>query len=175
MCIRDSTGTRCIGINEFFQGFYTTELKPDEILTEIQPVSYTHLHPGPSATSGVSSGSFQIPNSGETAVNVFYRLYLVVTDLQGGKDTSFVDILPNTATITLNTNPQGLQITLDGQPFTAPYSSSSVVGMLRAIGTPSPQGQYSFSSWSHGGSANQSITTPVSNTSYLSLIHILLP
>lgn len=125
-----------------------------------------HVHPGPSATSGVSSGSFQIPNSGETAVNVFYRLYLVVTDLQGGKDTSFVDILPNTATITLNTNPQGLQITLDGQPFTAPYSSSSVVGMLRAIGTPSPQGQYSFSSWSHGGTANQSITTPVSNTSY---------
>ena len=30
------TGTRCIGINEFFQGFYTTELKSDEILTEIQ-------------------------------------------------------------------------------------------------------------------------------------------
>ena len=125
-----------------------------------------HIHPGPSATNGVTNGSFQIPNTGETAVNVFYRLYLVVTDQQGGKDTSYADILPNTSTITLNTNPQGLQITLDGQPFTAPYISSGVVGMLRAIDAPSPQGQYTFTSWSHGGTANQTITTPGSNTSY---------
>ncbi|HEX3165977.1 MAG TPA: PQQ-dependent sugar dehydrogenase [Chitinophagaceae bacterium] len=125
-----------------------------------------HIHPGPTAPDGVTSGSFLIPNSGETSSNVFYRLYLVVTDSQGGKDTSFTDILPRTSTITLNTNPQGLQITLDGQPFTAPLTVTSVEGMLRTIGAPSPQGIYSFSNWSQGGTATQTFATPVNDVTY---------
>ncbi|MBK6444239.1 MAG: PQQ-dependent sugar dehydrogenase [Bacteroidetes bacterium] len=52
----------------------------------------THIHPGPSAPDGVKNGSFSIANTGETSSNVFYRLYLVVTDSQGAKDTSFTDI-----------------------------------------------------------------------------------
>ncbi len=125
-----------------------------------------HTHPGPTATDGVTSGSFSIPNSGETAANVYYRLYLVVTDSQGGRDTSFTDILPRTSTITLNTNPQGLQITLDGQPFTAPLTVTSVEGILRTIGAPSPQGIHSFSNWSHGGTATQTFATPVNDVTY---------
>ena len=125
-----------------------------------------HTHPGPTVPDGVTSGSFSIPNSGETASNVFYRLYLVVTDSHGGSDTSFTDILPRTSTITLNTNPPGLQITLDGQPFTAPLTVTSVEGMLRTIGVPSPQGIYTFSSWSHGGAATQTFATPVDDVTY---------
>ena len=125
-----------------------------------------HTHPGPTAPDGVTSGSFSIPNSGETAANVFYRLYLVVTDAQGARDTAFTDILPRTSTITLNTNPQGLQITLDGQPFTAPLTVTSVEGMLRTIGAPSPQGIYSFSNWSQGGTATQTFATPVNDVTY---------
>jgi len=125
-----------------------------------------HTHPGPTAPDGVTSGSFSIPNSGETSANVFYRLYLVVTDSQGGRDTSFTDILPRTSTITLNTNPQGLQVTLDGQPFTAPLTVTSVEGMLRTIGAPSPQGIYSFSNWSQGGTATQTFATPVNDVTY---------
>ena len=125
-----------------------------------------HTHPGPTAPDGVTSGSFSIPNTGETASNVFYRLFLVVTDAQGAKDTSFTDILPRTSTITLNTNPQGLQITLDGQPFTAPLTVTSVEGMLRTIGAPSPQGIYTFSNWSQGGTATQTFATPVNDVIY---------
>jgi glucose/arabinose dehydrogenase len=125
-----------------------------------------HTHPGPTAPSGVTSGSFAIPNIGETSANVFYRLYLVVTDSQGGKDTAYTDILPRTSTITLNTNPQGLQLTLDGQPFTAPTTVTSVEGMLRTIGAPSPQGTYTFSNWSQGGSATQTFATPVADVVY---------
>jgi glucose/arabinose dehydrogenase len=125
-----------------------------------------HTHPGPTAPSGVTSGSFTIPNIGETSANVFYRLYLVVTDSQGGKDTAYTDILPRTSTITLNTNPQGLQLTLDGQPFTAPMTVTSVEGMLRTIGAPSPQGNYVFYNWSQGGSATQTFATPVADVVY---------
>jgi glucose/arabinose dehydrogenase len=125
-----------------------------------------HTHPGPTAPDGVTNGSFSIPNSGETAASVFYRLYLVVTDAQGAKDTSFTDILPRTSTITLNTNPQGLQITLDGQPFTAPLTVTSVEGMLRTIGAPSPQGGYIFNNWSQGGTQSQTFATPVNDVTY---------
>ena len=131
----------------------------------------THTHPGPTAPDGVSSGAFSIPNTGETASNVFYRLYLVVTDSQGAKDTSYTDILPRTSTITLNTNPQGLSTTFDGQPFTAPITVTSVEGMLRAIGAPSPQTinnalTYNYSSWSQGGTQTQTFATSVNNVTY---------
>ncbi len=125
-----------------------------------------HTHPGPTAPDGVTNGSFDITNTGETASNVFYRLYLVVTDAQGAKDTSFTDILPRTSTISLNTNPQGLQITLDGQPFSAPLTVTSVEGILRTIGAPSPQGIYTFSNWSQGGPATQTFATPVDDVIY---------
>lgn len=130
-----------------------------------------HTHPGPSAPSGVKSGSFAIPNTGETASDVFYRLYLVVTDANGARDTAFTDILPRTSTITLNTSPQGLQVTLDGQPFTAPLTVTSVEGILRTIGAPSPQTRnnalrYTFSSWSQGGTGTQTLATPTADASY---------
>ncbi len=130
----------------------------------------THTHPGPSAPSGVTSGSFTIPNTGETAPTVFYRLYLVVKDSKGLTDTAYTDILPRTSTITLNTNPQGLTVTLDGQPFTAPLTVTSVEGVLRTIGATSPQtfngSTYTFSSWSQGGAQTQTFATPVSDVTY---------
>jgi hypothetical protein len=59
-----------------------------------------------------------------------------------------------------------LQITLDGQPFTAPLTVTSVEGMLRTIGAPSPQGIYTFSNWSQGGTATQTFATPVNDVAY---------
>ncbi|MEJ7677611.1 MAG: DNRLRE domain-containing protein [Segetibacter sp.] len=90
-----------------------------------------------------------------------------MTDLKGAKDTSFTDILPRTSAITLNTSPQGLQITLDGQPFTAPVTITSVEGVLRTIGAVTPQqGNYTFSNWSQGGNATQTFATPVNDVTY---------
>ncbi len=131
----------------------------------------THYHPGPSVPQGVASGTFTIPNSGETSANVFYRLYMVVTDAQGAKDSAFTDILPRTSTITLATSNSGLYVTLDGQPFLAPITVTSVEGMLRTIGATSPQTVnnalvYNFTSWSQGGSQTQTFATPVNNVTY---------
>jgi glucose/arabinose dehydrogenase/regulation of enolase protein 1 (concanavalin A-like superfamily) len=129
-----------------------------------------HVHDGPPIAVGVASGSYTIPNSGETAANVFYRLHLTVTDSQGLTDTETVDIQPHTTTITLNTTPAGLSVTLDGQPVTTPFSTLGVEGIQRTIGVVSPQtvnGQtYTFTSWTQGGAATQTITTPQANTTY---------
>lgn len=129
-----------------------------------------HVHDGPPVAQGATSGSFAIPNSGETSTNVFYRLHLIVTDSQGLSDTATVDIVPRTSAITLNSNPPGLTVTLDGQPVTTPFSTTSVEGIQRTIGVVSPQSvngtTYTFTDWTHGGSATQTITTPTDNVTY---------
>ena len=129
----------------------------------------THVHPFLPPWSGVTSGTFTIPRTGETSANVWYRIYLTVTDSQGMRTTTFRDILPRTVTITLSTQ-AGLQLTLDGQPFTGPSTFTGVVGMVRTIGAPSPQVRgkftYTFRSWSDGGAQTHDITTPAANTTY---------
>jgi glucose/arabinose dehydrogenase len=129
-----------------------------------------HTHPFIAPTSGSTGGSFTIPNTGETSANVFYRIHLTVTDPVGLTHSVYRDLLPRTSTITLQTNPAGLQVTLDGQPVIAPSSTLSVVGVRRTLGVVSPQNvggtNYVFSSWSDGGAATHTITTPSSNTTY---------
>ncbi|HLF31409.1 MAG TPA: PQQ-dependent sugar dehydrogenase [Xanthomonadales bacterium] len=129
-----------------------------------------HSHPFIQPFNGSTSGSFQIPTTGENATNVWYRVHLTVVDSGGLTHTSFRDILPNTSTITLASNPTGLQLTLDAQPVSAPVSVTSVVGMQRSIGATTPQSlggtSYQFASWSDGGALTHNITTPATNTTY---------
>lgn len=136
----------------------------------------THRHDGPPVADGVKSGSFTIPTSGEVADNVWYRLILIVTDAGGLRDTIYRDILPQKSTITLATQPAGLQVTLDGQPVTTPLSDLSVEGIQRTIGVVSPQtlaGQtYAFDHWLHGGAATQTISTPVNDVTYTAVYRL---
>ena len=129
-----------------------------------------HLHPFLPATNGATSGSFTIPTMGETSDNVWYRIHLTVTDSGGLTHSSFRDILPRKSTVTLQTSPSGLQLKLDGQPVTAPYSFVGVVGITRTLEAVSPQTigatTYVFGSWSDGGAASHSISTPATNTTY---------
>ena len=123
----------------------------------------THKHDEP-PLEGVTSGTFSIPNEGETSDNVWYRIILTVTDSKGGTGKDSVDILPRKSTITLTTNPPGLEVTVDGQPFSTPVAVTSVEGILRTFGTQSPQikddGEYEFESWSNGGEVTQTLPTP---------------
>lgn len=133
----------------------------------------THVHPGPVATSGVRSGSFTIGNVGEKSTNVFYRLYLIVHDSDGMVDTAFVDLYPKISTLTITTQPPGLTIHLDGQPFTSPHTVLSVEGMYRMVSAPVSQlyGQTPvvFTSWSNGGTLTQTFTTPVNDTIFTAI------
>jgi hypothetical protein len=138
--------------------------------------THTHVGPsvGPGPTGDAKSGTFVIPNTGETSTDVWYRLHLTVTDSQGQSSESFVDVLPRTTTLTFGATPtsanDGLQILLDGQPHVTPYAEGSVVGMKRTLGVVSPQvlgtTTFVFSSWSDGGAAQHTITTPSTATTY---------
>jgi glucose/arabinose dehydrogenase len=130
----------------------------------------THFHPFVPSTSGSTSGSFTIPQTGETAANVFYRIHLTVRDSGGLTHSTFNDLVPRTANITLAANPTGLQVTLDGQPVTTPTTVLGVVGIRRTLGAVSPQtsggNNYVFQSWSDGGASTHEIVTPSADTTY---------
>jgi glucose/arabinose dehydrogenase len=132
----------------------------------------THTHGGPGFTLNLDGkgGFFDIPTVGHTEANVFYRIHLTVRDSQNATHSVFRDVTPKTSQITLTTNPPGLQLTLDAQPFVSGNSFTGVVGIQRAIGTPTSQVKdgvmYEFDHWSDGGAATHDISTPASDTTY---------
>jgi glucose/arabinose dehydrogenase len=129
----------------------------------------THTHPFMPSTSGITSGSVVIPTTGETAANVWYRIYLTVQDTGGLTHTVFRDVQPRRVRLTLAAQPAGLQVRLDGQPVTTPYAFDSVVGIVRTLEAFSQSASgttYEFVSWSDGGAALHDVPTPQTNTTY---------
>jgi glucose/arabinose dehydrogenase len=123
----------------------------------------THKHDEP-PVEGISNGTFSIPDVGETSDNVWYRIILTVTDSDGLEGKDSVDILPNKSTIAITTDPPGLEVLVDGQPFPTPVDITSVEGILRTIGVNTPQSiegdSYEFTSWSNGADVTQTFATP---------------
>jgi glucose/arabinose dehydrogenase len=130
----------------------------------------THSHPFMPATTGAQGGTFTIPTTGETSANVWYRISLTVRDAAGATHTIERDILPRKVSLTLATAPAGLTLRLDGQPVATPITFDAVVGIVRSLAAPTPQSSgttsYEFASWSDGGAAAHTISTPSANTTY---------
>ena len=77
-----------------------------------------------------------------------------------------------TPTVTINTSPPGLMVTVDGTPYTAPKTFTTWdIGSEHTIAVTSPQEEagtrYIFSSWSDGGAQSHTITTPSSVVTYI--------
>ncbi len=130
----------------------------------------SHTHPFVAARTGSKSGTFTIPDRGETASNVFYRIILKVVDSAGLRHTVTRDIQPRKANMSFSTNPAGLKIALDGQSRVTPFTVTGVVGIKRTIAAPSPQNlngsSYVFQTWTDGGARSHEISTPSTSTNY---------
>jgi parallel beta-helix repeat protein len=137
----------------------------------------SHTHPFLSPVTGVTSGSFTIPVSGETSADVFYRIHLTVRDSSELTHSTFRDVRPRTANVTLQTSPAGLQLRLDGQPVTTPTTFTGVAGIVRNLEAVSPQTlggvTYEFVSWSDGGARVHDVSTPLANTTYTATFRVL--
>ncbi|WP_020526910.1 PQQ-dependent sugar dehydrogenase [Flexithrix dorotheae] len=124
-----------------------------------------HTHDGPPIATGSKEGSFVIPTVGEVDSDVWYRLYLKVEDSGGLTDRVYKEYFPNISTITLNTKPVNLWLSLDGhKELKSPITFDGVSGVIRELGSFSPQIvdsiAYIFDHWEHGGEIIQEITTP---------------
>lgn len=113
-----------------------------------------HTHPAMSPLTGLAGGSFEIPQIGEISDEVFYRLYLTVTDSEGLKQSTYRDINPIKSTIELSTQPFGLRLVSDGKVENTPLSFLSVKGIQRSVVAPFTQERndsiFIFSHWQDG-------------------------
>jgi glucose/arabinose dehydrogenase len=127
-----------------------------------------HFHPYQTFT-GVAGGAITI-NFDETSPYVWYRFILTATDSKGATASKTVDIHPNLGSFTVQSNPAGLQLLLDGGPIAAGTVITGTVGQPRTIGVVSPQTvgntNYTFASWSDGGAASHTIAIPATSATY---------
>ncbi len=130
-----------------------------------------HTEPFFGPISGIASGTVTIPTSGETDPDVWYRFFLTAIDSYGLSQTTFMDIFPLKAQVSLTTSPVPLRVRLDASLKNTPFSFWGVVNITRNIDVDTPQvlnGQtYDFQSWSDGGARFHNISTPATATSYV--------
>jgi glucose/arabinose dehydrogenase len=126
-------------------------LPPSALTWKIDFHHELHFHPALPATSGITSGSFTIPKSGETNDHVWYRVILTATDSKGLATSVYQDIFPQKVSIILSTTPKGLPLNLDGQPIQTSDTVIAVVGVTRTLNAPATStisgSQYLFSGW----------------------------
>jgi hypothetical protein len=78
----------------------------------------------------------------------------------------------NAQSVTVDTAPTGLTLTVDGVNYTAPATFNWETGSLHSLDTPTPQlsgdghSRSVFASWSDSGTQNHSVVTPSYDTNY---------
>ncbi|QZH67830.1 PQQ-dependent sugar dehydrogenase [Mycolicibacterium farcinogenes] len=129
-----------------------------------------HIHPVTSNVVG-KTGSITVPTDPHNSADTWYEVRLTVTDSTGLSTTSSAMVYPNTVTQTFTASDPDAVFTIDGKPYTGSHTETSVVGVERVLGVPSPQyvedGQLVFVSWSDGGAQTHTIVTPGTNTDYV--------
>jgi hypothetical protein len=121
--------------------------------------------------SGITNGTVTIPTSGHTDPDVWYRIFLRAVDSYGLSQTTFTDVVPAHAQLSVTTSPATLKLRVDGSPKNTPYNFWSIVNLTRNIGVDTPQVlnglTYDFYSWSDNGARFHDISTPPTATSYI--------
>ncbi|MEZ4288131.1 MAG: MYXO-CTERM sorting domain-containing protein [Polyangiales bacterium] len=78
-----------------------------------------------------------------------------MTDSGGLTDTKTAHVCANTATLSIDTSPTGLEVASGSTSHTAPHSFLAMVGSTNSVGVLSPQTldgvSYVFRNWSDGG------------------------
>jgi glucose/arabinose dehydrogenase len=143
-------------------------LGPDALTWEILFHHDDHTHPFVEPVNGISEGSFEIPDIGETSDNVWYRIYLRAADSDGNVTEVTRDVMPLKADVTLQTDPSGLTLLLDGAPVVTPHEFTGVQRILRELEAPQSQSHggrtYEFVEWSDGAERAHVYTTPDEST-----------
>ncbi|HTX36333.1 MAG TPA: DUF4214 domain-containing protein [Bryobacteraceae bacterium] len=129
--------------------------------------------PGSALTATSVTNSAGLATAPAFTANSITGTYTVAASVLGvATPASFA--LTNTAltSVTLNTSPQGLLVSLDGESFVvAPFTAQLVAGTEHTITTETPQTggagiQYAWTNWSDSGAISHTITVPATAASY---------
>ncbi|CAN5826136.1 hypothetical protein BH23ACT10_BH23ACT10_39400 [soil metagenome] len=100
----------------------------------------------------------------------YLELRLTATDSGGLSDTASLELQPQTSDLSFQTDPPGLDVALNGDADTTPFTRTVIVGSTNTLTAPTPQVQgetsYEFSAWSDGGQATHNIVAPSAPTTY---------
>jgi glucose/arabinose dehydrogenase len=129
-----------------------------------------HTHPFLSPTVG-NNITFTAPAPEDlvAAVGSYLEIRLTATDSQGLSSTITQNLQPRKVNITLATNPSGLNLAVNGANVTASHTFVSWDGYDLNVNAPNQTAngqQFVFQSWSDGGGANHTITTPATATTF---------
>ena len=136
--------------------FYSDGMVQPSYLAEVASPFY-----GP--TSGITSGSFQIPTDPSQTSSSFYRITLTVTDSLGIKTVVTHDLHPNLANWSASANVAGAGYWVDGARQTGTYSASDVVGVRHVLTGMALQQSiggslYRFADWADGSALTDTFT-----------------
>lgn len=120
--------------------------------------------------SGVTSGSFQIPQDLSNTASTFYRITMTVVDSLGLETVVTRNIHPNTTNWSVNTNVTGAAYVVDGTWHTTAYTTKDGVGVQHVLtGVPTQTigaTRYRFKGWADGSALTDSFANPSANTTY---------
>jgi glucose/arabinose dehydrogenase len=143
-------------------------VNPPTVTWEIVFHHQSHTHPF--LPTGTPDQQFTIPVTGELDPMVWYRVHMYLTDSRGQQTEVIQDIHPVTKVLTFNTMPTTGQVIIQGVTFPTPLTITRVMGMHFSLSVPSPQiiwgVSHSFHDWSQGGSQQQTIVVPSTDTTY---------
>ena len=149
--------------------FEDGELTADRFTWRVDFQHLEHSHPFVPDTTGVTNGFFATQIGGETSDQIWYRIFLTVTDSNGKSNSTFRDVLPIRSTFSLATVPPGLSLDLDQSPVATPLTVPAVVNLQRELTAPNQVVAgipYQFVSWSDGLAQNHLINSPETPTPY---------
>ena len=130
----------------------------------------THTHPflGP-----VTGDSVRIrapaPESISAAGNSYLEVHLSATDADGMTTATRLDLLPRKVDIAFVTDPPGFGLAVNAEPLIGPATITSWEGWRLEVEARDQTHEgdvYVFESWSDGGAARHTITTPGAPASY---------
>ncbi|MBV9257751.1 MAG: PQQ-dependent sugar dehydrogenase [Ktedonobacteraceae bacterium] len=140
--------------NNVAQPFYSTEV----------------AHPFYGPVSGVTQGTFQIPQDLSNSSSTFYRITMTVVNSLGIQTVVTRDIHPHLTNWSVNTNIPGAAYVVDGTWHTGPYTTSDVVGVQHVLmGVPTQTigaNRYRFNGWADGSALTDAFTNSAANGSY---------
>ena len=133
----------------------------------------THTHPflGPLTGNNVLLTP-PAPEDLAAAENSYLEIRLTATDSSGLSSTVSRNYQPNKVTLTLDTNPSGLDLRLNGAPVEAPFPFTSWESWVLSVDAPPQPGgggdTLVFARWSDNvlPAAPRSLTTPATGATY---------
>jgi glucose/arabinose dehydrogenase len=105
-----------------------------------------------------ASGSYDAPDWGGAGNNVL-EFALTATNSAGLESRVTRRLIPQTAPLTILSEPPGLTVSLGSDAVVTPHTANVIVGSTNSVSARS-QGAYTFVGWSNGGEPGQLVTTP---------------